>query len=300
MDYLPYFEKEYLLERRLHQLDSDLHDRFSESIFIVQRLLTGYLNYFPEFTNHSETHSLAVINYCNSIADTDTINSMNADELYILLMSCYLHDVGMGISEKDYQEFSPWIDQTEYFAEHPDAEIPDVIRTFHHDYSACFIQKYAKLFDIPSYKHLFAIVHTVRGHRKTDLFNKQQYPDSFRLDNGSMINVLHSAALIRIADELDVAIDRNSKLLFDPENASTEVQRLENAKHEAIKRVDVYPDRIILDIETIDYDILFATVDLAKKIQQTLDYCVAATNQRGNRKITQKKILINNIELPIT
>ena len=48
---------------------------------------------------------MTVIDSCNRLIGEEQIQKLNADELYILLMASYLHDVGMGISEKDYEEF---------------------------------------------------------------------------------------------------------------------------------------------------------------------------------------------------
>ena len=69
---------------------------------------------------------------------------MNADEIYTLLTACYFHDVGMGISEKDYREFSPKIDFGQYFDTHSREDIPRIIRDFHNEYSGLFIRKYAQ------------------------------------------------------------------------------------------------------------------------------------------------------------
>lgn len=41
---------------------------------------------------------------------------MNAYECYVLLMSCYLHDIGMGINEKDYEEFKVQLDYEDYLS----------------------------------------------------------------------------------------------------------------------------------------------------------------------------------------
>ena len=88
---------------------------------------------------------------------------------------------------------------------------------------------------------------TARGHRRADLYNEQMFPSVVELDNGNTICLPYLAAIVRLADEVNVAEDRNAKLLFDPEKASTEIQRMENAKHAAIKRMTIYPDRIELN-----------------------------------------------------
>lgn len=286
---------EYLIQKRLHEMDSGLHKRVSDSIFVLLKLLNDYLQYFPEYTDHAITHSLAIIEYCNNLMGEENINSLNADELYILLMGCYLHDVGMGISMKDYDEFCQQIDFGDYFETHADTDVHDVIRAFHNDFSACFIQKYADLFDIPGEKHMFAIMQTARGHRKADLYDEQDFPGFVVLDNSNRVCLPYLAAVVRLADEVNVAEDRNDKLTFDPEKASTEKQRLENAKHQAIKKMTIFNDRIELDVKTKDMDVYAAVEKLADKLQETLDYCVNVVEERTDYKISQKEVIIRNL-----
>ena len=288
-------EHDFLIEKRLYGLSPDLHRRVTESLFVLQKLLSDYLVYFPEYTDHAETHSIAVIDYCNHLMGEEIIDQMNEDELYVLLMGCYLHDVGMGVSEKDYQEFSRKIDFGDYFT-HKDAAVSDVIRSFHNDFSACFIEKYAQLFDIPSEKHVFAIKQAARGHRKADLFDEQSFPSTLEFENGNKICLPYIATIIRLADEVNVAEDRNIKLMFDPEKASTEKQRMENAKHEAIKKMTIYPNRIELDVKTEHPEVYTEVANLAIKLQRTLDYCVKVVEERTGYEITQRKIVINSLK----
>ena len=284
---------DFLIEQRLRELDPELHKRFTESLFVLQKLLSDYLILFPEFTDHTEAHSLAIIDYCNNFLGPETVADMNADELYALLMACYAHDVGMGISEKDYHEFCTQVQ----FDDRLDGKDPtdaDVIRAYHNDFSACFVRKYAQLFDFPSEAHEFAVIQIARGHRKADLFDEDEYPTELVLDNGNTIEVPFLAAILRLADEVNVARDRNSKLTFDATRYSTEKQRLENAKHEAIKKMTIYPDRIVLDVETDDLEVYALIAKLAIKLQRTLEYCRRVARERSDRAITQKKIVLNS------
>ena len=84
--------------------------------------------------------------------------------------------------------------------------------------------------------------------------------------------------------------------MFDPEKASTEKQRMENAKHEAIKKMTIYPSRIELDVKTEHPEVYAAVANLAVKLQRTLDYCVKVVDERTGYEITQRKIIINSIK----
>ncbi len=283
------------METRLRSLDPELHQRFSESLFALPRLLSNYTALFPEFTDHSEAHSAAIIDYCNHIMGKDTVDRLNADELYLLLMSCYLHDIGMGISEKDYPEFCDQIDFGDYFNKGKGNDMQNVVRAFHNEFSGCFVRKYKHIFDFPSEAHMQAIVQITRGHRKVDLFNEDEYPEKLTLENGNTVALPFLAAILRLADEVNVAKDRNSLLLFDPDNYSTERQRLENMKHEAIKKMTIHPDRIELTVSTDDPLIYTEVVNLASKLQETLDYCARVASSRSEYRITQKVIEMRSV-----
>lgn len=286
---------DYLIEKRLYELDPGLHKRFSDSIFVLMKLLNDYMQYFPEYTDHAETHSLAVIDHCNCLMGEGNINRMNADELYVLLMGCYLHDVGMGIPKKDYDEFCEQIDFGDYFETHHHSEGPDVIRDFHNEFSAAFIRKYADLFDFPSEEHMFASMQIARGHRTADLYDEQAYPELITFENGNTACLPYLAAIVRLGDEVSVDEQRNTKLLFDPEKASTEKQRMENAKHEAIKTMTIQPDRIVLEVKTENQNVFKAVEKLAAKLQQTLDECIKVVEKRTDYKITQKQVVLINL-----
>ena len=239
---------------------------------------------------------MAVIEYCNNLIGEKRIMEMNADELYVLLMACYLHDIGMGLFVKDYEDFLEHIDFGDYLETHEKISEREVIRAFHNDFSACFIEKYYEVFDIPTKEHVFAIAQTARGHRKADLYDEQAYPSTLTFHNGNTVCLPYLAAIIRMGDEVNVAEDRNSKILFNLDNYSTETQRLENEKHRAIKRMTIYPNRIELDVNTKEQDVFAAVSNLAIKLQRTLDYCREVVEHRTPYEITQKKIVMNTIE----
>ena len=78
----------FLIEKRLYQLSPDLHKRVKESLFVLQKLLSDYLIYFPEFTDHAETHSIALIDYCNNLMGEDIINQMISEGWELQQIAC--------------------------------------------------------------------------------------------------------------------------------------------------------------------------------------------------------------------
>lgn len=285
---------DYALERRLRELDPELHRRFTDAVFALQHILSNYKLIFPEFTDHTELHSLTVVDFCNTLVG-DRISLLNADEIYTLLMGCYFHDTGMGISEKDYNEFSAEIDFGNYFETNSHEDRPKIIRAFHNEYSGRFIRKYADFFEIPSEKHLFAVVETARGHRKTPLTDEKQYPISLPLLNGNTICLPYLSALIRLADEIDVSAARNPMLLYSIADVNDPKQIIERKKHEAVRGITVTDAAFTLDIKTDDEEIMDKLRVMKEKMQKTLDECREAVIGRTPFTITQEKVLLHTI-----
>ncbi len=281
----------YMCERKLRKENPQLHTLFTNSVFSMQRMLVKYKNIFPTYTDHTALHSLEVIDFCNSLI-AENIDKLNTDEIYILLMSCYLHDSGMGITMSDYEKFKKNIDFGDYFDTHADRTVPDVIRDFHQEFSGEYIKKYAQFFEIPSKEHIFAIVQVSRGHRKTDLWDKTEYPDEFYVPDGNRICLPYLAALIRLADELDIAADRNLQFLYDIENIDNDISRMEFLKHKAIRHLDIQKDKFVMSVDESDQTVYKEVIGLREKLNKTLQECREVVEKRTPYSITQKNVVI--------
>ena len=235
---------DYLLESKLREEDSGLHQRTKDSAVVLQKMLESFLPRFPDFTDHTILHSMDVLEYCNMLLGEEQIKRLSAAECYVLIMSCYLHDIGMGINQKNYETLSEKIDFGDYFETHSRDDAETIIRDFHNEYSGLFIRKYAELFDIPCDEMVFAIVQVSRGHRKTDLFDTSEYHDL--MTPYGIIRTAFLAAVIRLADEIDVGVDRNSELLFDSSKVKGKGGIEAFGTHESIRRVEVCEDAIVL------------------------------------------------------
>ncbi|MBQ7546190.1 MAG: hypothetical protein IJT41_04390 [Clostridia bacterium] len=281
----------FALEFRLRDLDRDLHTRFTDCVFVLQKVLSNYKLLFPEYTDHSELHSLTVIDFCNTLIGKQ-LDRLNKNEIYVLLCSCYFHDTGMGITKKDYEAFSRVIDFGDYFEKHPNASVSEQIRDFHNEYSGLFIRKYAELFEFPSQAHLEAIIQISRGHRKTDLMDENVYPIELPTPDGETICLPYLAAMIRLADEIDVTAARSSKLLYDLEAITDEHQLFEHKRHRAVRDLIIGRDSFTLMIDDSDPVINEMITRMADKMQRTLDSCRDAVNGRTPFEITQSRIVL--------
>ncbi|MCR5688146.1 MAG: hypothetical protein K6G58_09005 [Lachnospiraceae bacterium] len=283
---------DFLLEKRLLVLSPDLHRRVTDTEFALQHILDRFRILFPEYTDHTQLHCMTVIDFCNVLIGPEQIGMMNADEIYILLSACYLHDSGMGIRMKEYEEFKDMLPCDRYIGSHPGAAVADVVREFHHEFSGLFIRKYSDLFDIPSKEHLFAIVQTSRGHRRTDLFDDNEYPPEYELPGGNTVCLPYLSALIRLADEIDVVASRNPILLYDIESLTDEIQIIENMKVKAVRSLITNRDEFIMVASAEAEDIKPELLKVRDKMQKTLDYCRQVADERSPYQITQKRVEI--------
>ena len=278
----------------MKELDPFLHNRFVDTVFALQQILSNYQLIFPLFTDHTELHSLNIIEFCNKLI-ADQVNKLNADEIYCILLGCYFHDTGMGVSRSDFEEFSKQIDFGNYFETHSRDNYPEIVRNFHNEYSGLFIKKYARFFEFPSEAHMFAIIQISRGHRKTNLFDKNEYPVSLKAPNGNKICLPYLSALVRLADEIDVTASRNSEAIYDLSKIVEEVHLIEFMKHEAVKGLEIKEKEFVMYVQSDDEKILKSLEILATKMKKTLDECRKVVNEETPYRISQETIRIERI-----
>ena len=284
---------DFLLEKRLKEEAPDLHRRITDSTVVLQSILEFFLTWFPDFTDHSTLHSMDVLYFCNQLLG-EQVQALTIPECYALVMSCYLHDVGMGISRDSYEAFTRKLDMDEYLKKHPNPKPEKVIRDFHNELSGLFIRKYTDLFDIPSEDLLFAIIQISRGHRKTNLFDETEYPDIQTSDG--VIRTSYLAAVLRLADETDVGVDRNPELLLDTSVLTKQVDIDAFGLHESIRMVEVTENAIVLHVKPKEPRFEELIEELAGKIQETLDYCRKVAEKRSDLRITPERVEIVDVE----
>ncbi len=280
---------EFLLERRLKDEAPDLHNRVANSVLVLQKTLESFYTWFPDFTDHSALHSMDVLEFCNRLLGKQ-VCSLSLPECYVLVMSCYLHDIGMGVTRKNFEAFTGQLDLENYRRLYPDADNVRIIRDFHHEFSGLLIRKYADLFDIPSKDLLTAIVQVSRGHRKTDLMDEAEYPDIHTPDG--IIRTAFLSAVLRLADEIDVGADRNPEILFDTSKLTRQQDIDAFGTHDSIRRVEVEEERIVLYIQPVSPRFVPLVENLADKIRKTLDDCRTVTEKRSDLRITQSEVVI--------
>jgi hypothetical protein len=269
---------------------------------LFEQMLKKFLAVFPTFTDHTLLHTLSVTNISNQLL-RENVRKLNASEIYIYLMACALHDIGMGVSDKDIDSFIDASGLRGYVNDHPEISKSNLIRKFHNDFSSQFVKKYWELLEIPSKQYANAIAEVGRGHRKTDLMDEALYPTDYDLGDGQYANLALLAALIRLCDELDIASDRNPDLLYDTETMEgmSEKDFFEFFKHYAIHTVSFGEDSIAVIADTDKTDIADGVVEAVRTVKETLEYCLSVIQKRSDFCIDCKriKLILNNKEVEV-
>ena len=284
---------DFLCERLLKERNAELHGRYRNSVFAIDRLLANYKAVFPFFTNHTFEHSEQVINYCNMIIGEENAARLNADELYILLMGACLHDVGMGISERDFMAMKDAIPGVnKYINEHPEASVGDVTRAFHQEFAAKFIEKYRDLFEIPSDEHLYCICQIARGHRKLDLLDTDEFDPHYRLPGGAEVRLPYLAAAVRLADEMDLTADRNLLCDYTQEASRWPKENVLYLKcHQATKNLRAEGGALILTYEeTGDPEVHAELLNISRKLEKTFGEFASVVQQRTDFTLVQTHV----------
>ena len=293
---------DFLLEHRLKELNSEFAYRHTCCMSLFEQMLKKFLAVFPTFTDHTLLHTLSVTNISNQLL-RENVRKLNASEIYIYLMACALHDIGMGVSDKDIDSFIDASGLRGYVNDHPEISKPNLIRKFHNDFSSQFVKKYWELLEIPGERYANAIAEVGRGHRKTDLMDENLYPTDYDLGNGQCANLALLAALIRLCDELDIASDRNPDLLYDTETMEgmSEKDVFEFSKHDAIHTVDFSEDSIVVIADTDKADIVDGVMEAIRTVKETLEYCLSVIRKRSVFYIDCKriKLILNNKEVEV-
>ena len=156
--------------------------------------------FFPFYTLHDHVHSEAIINNLSAMELPNLITEtpLNKYELFLLCSAAYLHDVGM-IEEKDE-------DKKE--SAESGISVTDIIRNRHHERSYEHIKRFQFRLYLDEFEaRNLAIVS--KGHRKENLYENPEYkPTIYPADPTYTIRLDLLAALLRIADELDISYKR--------------------------------------------------------------------------------------------
>lgn len=214
----------------LESKNENLYYTFERISKKIEPLLSTIVINFPQFTNHDIKHSETVITRLNTIVPDSLKEKLNEYEVFFLLCSALVHDIGMA----DLNEIKMYHGSN-----------VDDIRENHHKRSCIFIRDYFNLVGLDDKFQGNIVGKICFGHRKENLHNVKIFPFEMAYKEYN-INIVLLASFLRIADELDITFERTPRILFDNTNISDEVSKDEWEKHLSIGGVSKTYDPLII------------------------------------------------------
>jgi len=214
-------------DRLCHQLD-----QIKEAAI---PLLAKITETFPEYTIHDIRHSEAVVCILDWLVPDDLKEAFDAYEIYFLVMSTYLHDIGM-------VDFPELLDENfDDFITRMRRKSPDItdevikreyIRLKHQLRSEQFIEKHFRELTIENFFQAKIVGRICRGHRDADLSDRKLFNnrEMYSVKNIS-VNVPLLSAFLQIADELDLTFARSPIIVYETIKPRDPISKQEWEKH---------------------------------------------------------------------
>ena len=234
----------------------------------------------PEFTLHDANHSAKVVGLMSSIIPDDVLQQLNTIELTLLILSGYIHDIGMTCSNKEKEDIikndpeyaaivSEDIDKKNLLSaykaegEHRAATFienqlfTEYLRRNHVKRSRDYITNNLSQGDLllswnetPLYKYLISICdsHELPAQSLNDL---KKWPRK-ELVRNVRVNIQYLSLILRLADILDLDPERTPKCILyfvDPKDPKSIV---EWKKHRSMIGWDITPEHIEFSAECSD------------------------------------------------
>jgi len=274
-----------------------LYASFLEIIEVAKYLLTKYSVNFPKYSDHSIFHSFTTIEYIELLLDRKNINTLNEDELYILLSSSLLHDIGMCIEINEIKELigkKEFKKLVELYKKDGDA---DFIREIHHEISYYFILKNFETLKIIDEDYAEVIALIAKAHRKEKIDNFDVYEIKKTVSSGKdFVCMPYLACLVRLADDLDITNRRTPEIIYKYYYPDEERGKLEFEKHRStrkVSRVDIY---IKIKAKTDSQETYNALKQMIQKIEKTLNYCQKVIHKIGSFNNKEYKLTPSIVE----
>lgn len=231
-------------------------------------LLTRVQDNFPEYTLHDTTHSVKIVELMDKIIPNETLRSLNNLELSILILSAYLHDIGMVkpreetrriLRSREFIEFreentdisqsiedATKIGNNRTAIELEDALITEFVRKKHGKRTYEYILENHtdnRLLEYcgVNFAEDLALICASHCFDTYDLAERKKEADKlmevFRRDkmiHNKEINIQYLAVSLRLADIMDFDRERTPKILFKYISPKSKISLKEWMKHLSI------------------------------------------------------------------
>lgn len=257
--------------------DGKLSSLVLKTVEHISPLLCKIPENMPEFTLHDPAHSAKIIEIMAKILPTPVLDGLNAIEVALLILSAYLHDVGMTSDRKEKEKiissdedfnilFKSNIDKFQKFEQYKlegnhrastfiqDQIFTEYLRRNHVKRSALFIatnlnsgEHTLSYQGIPFYKLLIKICDG-HGESVQKLKDNTIWPRE-TLIGENIVNVQFLSLILRLADILDLDSERTPKVIYEFVNPEDPISILEWKKHRSIIGTSFTDKKILFEAE---------------------------------------------------
>jgi HSP90 family molecular chaperone len=248
---------------------------------------------FEEYTLHDISHSKNVLDNMGKFIPADVKENLNASELYLLILSACLHDVGMAVS-KDEEEAIRKSEDFLQFRDNHEREIGliekyrgesnikaaefyekqifmDFIRERHHKRSFDYIIAHhsgESGLKIDDETHARVVAKICRAHRLdvTDLVDPSEFDREYSL-RGKFVNLQFLAVCLKLGDTLDADRRRAPKILKEFINPRDQASKEEWEKHLLVPEVGITEEKIKINATCRSPNYQRGLLEFVKKIE---------------------------------
>ena len=270
-------DKQFLLEKTLYERSKRKSATVRDAIYLVKPLLAEYTARFVTFDDHSITHSMRVLNNANLLIG-DNVKKLNDEEIFLFILACYAHDLGMGVTDEYYKEhFNQAVDK-KYLEKHPNVSTKQILRKFHNEYSGILVRELNEYEHQLSEDEISALALLCRSHRNLDLTDRNLIPTALKVDD-TTVNMAYLSPLLRLADELDLTNERQRYAdHVDEEQNPFYIEVMAVKKY--IERIDINDEEIIVVFnEYPEHNPMFE--ELKQEIRSEFHYCADIINKEA-------------------
>ncbi len=260
-------------EEEDHQLSSKLLKIVEEVAPLLQRIPEN----MKEYTLHDSSHSAKIVEIMGKILPDEVLNNLNTIEITLLILSAYLHDIGMTCEKEEKEKiissdeeynilFKSNLDKfqkyEQYLAENnhrnatfiQDQIFTEYLRRKHVERSSDYISdKLAQgelclnYNSIPFYKTLGKIC-DAHGEPVKSLYDIKKWPKQ-TLVGEKIVNVQFISLILRLGDILDLDSERTPKVIYEFVNPEDPISIIEWQKHRSVLGSSIGSNQILFESE---------------------------------------------------
>lgn len=266
------------LQEKEKNTNNILSSKIIEVVSDISSLLERVPENMPEYTLHDPNHSAKVVENMGKIIPSETLGKLNTIELSLLILSGYLHDIGMTCSKEEKEEiiknsqdfdilFKSDVEKYKRFLYYKeigdhrsatfvqDQVFTEYLRRNHVHRSADYMKNNLATGNlelsyqgIPFLKPLIAICD---GHGASVAALKHD-PNKWprhTLIGENIINVQYLSLVLRLGDILDLDPERTPKVIYEYVNPQDPISILEWKKHRSIIGHSISSTKILFEAD---------------------------------------------------